>query len=93
MIPSLPINPQGTAPAPQNVGNASLQAARVAAVAAIAGVQGGLTATEAAIGGAAVAPVVLAAVRGAPQIGCHLHPSSCAGEVCSMSIHQFVHSP
>ncbi|MBV9495276.1 MAG: hypothetical protein JOZ54_13595 [Acidobacteria bacterium] len=67
----------------------ALMLAHIGAVAAQIGVANGMNAADAAKAATAAARVILPAAYGAPQIGCHLFPSSCGAHLCALSMHYF----
>ncbi|GJI94015.1 hypothetical protein RugamoR57_07330 [Duganella caerulea] len=63
--------------------------ATVAGIAAQVAVAQGMASDVAARAAVAAARVVVPAVYGAPQVGCHRYPSTCANHVCALSVHYF----
>lgn len=64
-------------------------AARIAGIAAQVGAANGIARERAARAAVAATRVVVPAICGAPQAGCHRYPSRCHNEVCALSIHYF----
>jgi NHL repeat len=63
----------------------------VAAVAAMVGVRHGVgTIQQNVRASVAAARAAVAAARGGPIVGCHRHPNTCGGALCSSSLHEFI---
>lgn len=87
LAPVIPTDPKMNAPERLTNNENPKKVARIAAIAAIVGEARGAAADAAARAAVAASRVAIAAAYGAPQVGCHRHPRTCAGGPCTLSIH------
>lgn len=89
-MPAINIDPYAGDPGRPPAAVWACEMALAAAIAAMVAVDAGVAADVAASAAVAAVRVMMPAACGAPQAGCHRHPSQCGASTCHLSVHYLV---